>query len=96
MGEVEQDDVNEALHGIAMDLPHAAPSETVLTEWGRIDKRVKAVYGEIDRLTGALREAACFCGPVDNPDPTVHREDCAYRVTMERTEAKLEGEDAKD
>ncbi len=41
---------------------------------------------EIKRLRSALLRHACHCGPTD-PDPAVHREDCAYREEVAADDA---------
>ena len=39
------------------------------------------IIAERDRLRAALLNHVCNCGPTD-PDPSVHREDCAYRLAL--------------
>lgn len=36
---------------------------------------------EVEELRSELLRHACHCGPTD-PDPAVHREDCAYRIAL--------------
>ena len=66
----------KALRAEAEDFAEDRERHTALVARGGAE-----IIAERDRLRAALLNHVCNCGPTD-PDPSVHREDCAYRLAL--------------
>jgi hypothetical protein len=68
------------------DFIAAANPATIL---GLLDD-LEAAEARADSLSGALAHCCCDCGPFEDVDPSVHREDCTYRrAAIDAASARL-------